>query len=88
MKLNFDIREKRGRERLLIIATGLLLLVFFLIEFRLVSTIKPLPKYTNVLVFVVININLLLILVLSFLVIRNLVKLIFEERIHLLGARL
>ena len=88
MKLNFDIKNKKGRERLLIIATGLLLVTFSLIEFRLVSTIRPLPKYTNVLVFVIININLLLILVLSFLVIRNLVKLIFEERIHLLGARL
>ncbi len=88
MKLSFDIKDKKGRERLLIITTGLLLVVFSIIEFRLVSTISPLPKYTNVLVFAIININLLLILVLSFLVIRNLVKLIFEERIHLLGARL
>ncbi len=88
MKLNFNISDKKGRERLLIIATGLLLIIFFIIEFRLVSTIRPLPKYTNVLVFMIININLLLILVLSFLVIRNIVKLIFEERIHALGARL
>lgn len=88
IKLNFNIRDKKDRERLLIITTGLLLMVFSIIEFKLVSNIKPLPKYANVLVFAIININLLLILVLSFLVIRNLVKLIFEERIHLLGTRL
>ncbi len=88
MMLNFNIRDKKSRERLLIVATGLLLVVFSIIEFKLVSNIRPLPKYANVLVFAIININLLLILVLSFLVIRNLVKLIFEERIHLLGTRL
>jgi len=88
MKLNFDIKEKRARERLLIIAAVILLAIFSVIEFKLVSTIKPLPKYTNVLVFAIININLLLILILSFLVIRNLVKLIFEEKTHIIGARL
>ena len=88
MMLNFNIRNKKDRERLLFIAISLLLLVFSIIEFKLVSNIRPLPKYANVLVFAIININLLLILVLSFLVIRNLVKLIFEERIHLLGTRL
>ena len=88
MMLNFNIRDKKARERLLIVATGFLLVVFSIIEFKLVSNIRPLPKYANVLVFAIININLLLILVLSFLVIRNLVKLIFEERIHLLGTRL
>ncbi len=88
MKLNFSIKTKTGRERLIFLATALLLVVFSIIEFKLVATIRPLPKYTNVLVFAIINVNLLLILILSFLVIRNLVKLLFEDKSHLLGSSL
>ncbi|NPA95298.1 MAG: HAMP domain-containing protein [Thermodesulfobacteria bacterium] len=80
--------KKTNRERILAAVIAILLIVFAVIEYKLVSFIKPLPKYSNVLIFAVININLLLILVLSFLVIRNVVKLLFEERSHILGAKL
>ncbi len=88
MSLNSLFKKKRNRERVLAGIIALLLLVFAIIEYKLVAFIRPLPRYSNVLIFAVININLLLILVLSFLVIRNLVKLLFEERSHLLGAKL
>ncbi len=88
MSLNSLFKEKKNRERIIAAVIALLLLVFAIIEYKLVAFIRPLPKYSNVLIFAVININLLLILVLSFLVIRNLVKLLFEERAHLLGAKL
>ena len=88
MILNSLFEQKKNRERLLAAVIIILLVIFSIIEYKLVAFIRPLPKYSNVLIFAVININLLLILVLSFLVIRNLVKLLFEERSHLLGAKL
>ncbi len=88
MSLNSLFKEKKGKERLLAVVIVILLIIFAIIEYKLVAFIRPLPKYSNVLIFAVININLLLILVLSFLVIRNLVKLLFEEKAHLLGAKL
>ncbi len=88
MNSSLHTSKKTNRERILAAVIVILLLIFAVIEYKLVSFIKPLPKYSNVLIFAVININLLLILVLSFLVIRNVVKLLFEERSHLLGAKL
>ncbi len=88
MNLNSLFEQKKNRERILAAVIIMLLVVFSIIEYKLVAFIRPLPKYSNVLIFAVINVNLLLILVLSFLVIRNLVKLLFEERGHLLGAKL
>ena len=46
------------------------------------------PVSGNVLVFILININVLLLLLMVFLVLRNLVKLIFERRKEILGTRL
>jgi two-component system nitrogen regulation sensor histidine kinase NtrY len=65
-----------------------LIIIFCIIEYYLISKAGPLPLGSNILIFTVININILLILTLCFLVIRNIVKLIFEDRRHILGARL
>jgi two-component system nitrogen regulation sensor histidine kinase NtrY len=46
------------------------------------------PIANNIIIFSLININIILILLLIFLVIRNLVKLIFERKRKVLGARL
>ena len=48
----------------------------------------PFPVSGNVLVFALININVLLLLLMVFLVLRNLVELIFERRRRFLGTRL
>ncbi|MEW6428121.1 MAG: ATP-binding protein [Thermodesulfobacteriota bacterium] len=48
----------------------------------------PFPVSGNVLVFLLININVILLLLTVFLVLRNLVTLVFERRQRLLGARL
>ncbi len=65
-----------------------LILIFSFFQYFLLSHAAPLPLSSNVLIFSVININILLILVLIFLIVRNLVKLLFEDRKHVLGARL
>ncbi len=88
MNSNLLYKEKKKRERILAAVIAILVVIFSIIEYKLVIFIRPLPKYSNVLIFAVININLLLILVLSFLVIRNLIKLLFEEKGRLLGAKL
>ncbi len=67
---------------------AILIFVLSWAEYRLVSGGSPFPVSTNVLIFVVINLNTLLILLLSFLIIRNLVKLIFEDKKNVLGAKL
>ena len=88
LNLSTKFQDKKTRERFLAFIIFILILIFSIIEFKLINVIRPLPKYSNVFVFVVININLILILTLSFLVIRNLVKLLFEENIHIIGIKL
>ncbi len=48
----------------------------------------PFPVSGNVLVFVLINLNVLLLLLMVFLVLRNLVQLVFERKRRILGTRL
>jgi two-component system nitrogen regulation sensor histidine kinase NtrY len=47
-----------------------------------------LPFSSSILVFVLINVNVILLLLLLFLTVRNLVKLLFERRKNIMGARL
>ncbi len=80
--------RRRRRERIIMATAVVLILVFSFFQYYLLSNAAPLPFSSNVLIFSVININILLILVLIFLIVRNLVKLIFEDRKQVLGARL
>ncbi len=59
-----------------------------LAEYFLISDRGPMAPEGNLAIFVIININILLILLLIFLIVRNLVKLIFEDKRRLLGAKL
>jgi two-component system nitrogen regulation sensor histidine kinase NtrY len=59
-----------------------------LAEYYLISHSSPLSTSSNVLIFAVINLDIFLILLLGFLVVRNLTKLVFEDKKHLLGAKL
>jgi two-component system nitrogen regulation sensor histidine kinase NtrY len=70
------------------LAAGLLIAVLSLVEYYLISGSGPLPTGSNILIFGVINLNILLILLLSFLIVRNLVKLVFEDKKNILGAKL
>ena len=69
-------------------AAGVLVALLSLAEYHLISGFSSLSTSSNVLIFAVINLNILLILLLGFLVVRNLVKLVFEDRKNLLGAKL
>ncbi len=80
--------RRRKRERIIMATAMVLILLFSFFQYYLLSNAAPLPFSSNVLIFSVININILLILVLIFLIVRNLVKLIFEDKKKVLGARL
>jgi two-component system nitrogen regulation sensor histidine kinase NtrY len=82
--------ERRKRKRELFIIVGLVLLVvgitYQMIHLPQLSNQVPIGK--NIVFFAIININLILLVLLSFLVIRNLVKLLFDRKRRVLGTRL
>lgn len=90
LRSSIDDREtkRRKRERLIMMATILVIIVFSLIEHFLYRKESALPLSSNVLIFGLININIILIIFLLFLIIRNVVKLIFERRHGLIGSKL
>ena len=78
---NIEEREarRRQRERIIMIATIVVIIILSLLEGYLYRKESALPLSSNVLIFGLININIILIILLLFLIIRNVVKLIFER---------
>jgi two-component system nitrogen regulation sensor histidine kinase NtrY len=89
MKKELSPEEKRRRNELIIIGViSLLIVLLTTIEIKFPHVGGMIPIANNIIIFSLININIILILLLIFLVIRNLVKLIFERRRKVLGAKL
>lgn len=83
-------RESRRRKRelyIIVIALSVVLLLTYL-EAHIFNLGPGLPIASSVLVFTLININLLLLLLIIFLVMRNIVKLIFERKRRIFGSKL
>lgn len=81
--------EKRKRIWLVILFCLFALPILTLIERRVFNLgAIPFPVSGNVLVFTVININVMLLLLMVFLALRNLVQMIFERRQNFVGTRL
>lgn len=81
--------KKRKRIRMIILACLVLIPILTYLETRIFEIGKiTLPISGNVLVFALININVLLLLLMIFLVLRNLVQVIFGRRRRFLGTRL
>lgn len=85
-----DVLEliRRKRERIIIVITVAVILILSYLEYHLFRTEDFLPASSNVLIFGLININVILIILLIFLIVRNVVKLIFERRHGILGSKL
>ncbi len=82
--------EKRRRKRELLLIPcilGIVALLTFL-ETRLIRFGADIPVSNTILMFILININLLLLVLLIFLVFRNLVKLLYDRRRQAVGATL
>jgi two-component system nitrogen regulation sensor histidine kinase NtrY len=81
--------SRRRRNELLIIGiTSILIIILTTVEMKIPQLGARIPIANNIIIFSLININIILLLLLIFLVIRNLVKLVFERKRKVLGARL
>lgn len=86
--LSEEERNRRKRELIMAIVLLLAVIVLTLIESRVISFGTHIPISNTVLMFILININLLLLILLIFLVFRNLVKLFYDRKQNIMGAKL
>jgi two-component system nitrogen regulation sensor histidine kinase NtrY len=83
-----DEAKRRKRELVLIVIIVLAVALLTFAEFRVIYFGAEIPVSNTILMFILININLLLLILLIFLVFRNLVKLLYERKRKVMGARL
>lgn len=82
-----DLRRRR-RERYLIISLFVVISFLSFLGIKVFDVGLELPFSSSIFVFILININVILLLLLLFFTVRNLVKLLFERRKNIMGARL
>jgi len=80
--------KRRRREGILIIVIILVVALLTFVETRTIHFGDEIPVSNAILMFILININLLLLILLIFLVFRNLVKLLYDRRRKVMGAKL
>jgi two-component system nitrogen regulation sensor histidine kinase NtrY len=83
-----DESKRRKREGLAILITSAVVLAFAYFEVQLPDVSSEYSLSNNIVFFLLININIILLILLVFLVVRNLVKLVFERKRRILGSRL
>ncbi len=81
-------RRRKKRERLIIFITILVVLILTIWESQILRPDFPFSTSQRVVLFALININIILLLLLIFLVIRNLLKLVTERRRKILGSKI
>jgi two-component system, NtrC family, nitrogen regulation sensor histidine kinase NtrY len=81
-------RRRKKRERLIIFITILVVLFLTIWESQILRPDFPFSTSQRVVLFALININIILLLLLIFLVIRNLLKLVTERRRKILGSKI
>lgn len=80
--------KRRRREGILIIVIISVVALLTFVETRTIRFGADIPVSNAILMFILININLLLLVLLIFLVFRNLVKLLYDRRRKVMGAKL
>jgi two-component system nitrogen regulation sensor histidine kinase NtrY len=90
LPLSEDHKEKRRkkRERLIIFITMIVVLGLTFWETQILRPDFPFSTSQRVILFALININIILLLLLIFLVVRNLLKLVTERRQQILGSKI
>ncbi len=81
-------QKRRTRERWIVFLVFFLVLFFGFLEGWFYTIRSDLPMTGNILLFALINVNVILLLLLFYLVLRNIVKLIFERKRNILGHKL
>jgi two-component system nitrogen regulation sensor histidine kinase NtrY len=80
--------RRKKRELYIILAVVPLILLFTYIESHVASLGGGIPIATNIFIFGLININIILLILLIFLILRNMVKLFMERKSKVMGSRL
>lgn len=80
--------RRRRREGIIILVILFVVALLTFIETRTIRFGADIPVSNTILMFILININLLLLILLIFLVFRNLVKLLYDRRRKVMGAKL
>jgi len=80
--------RRRKRELYIILAVVPAILLLTYVESHVASLGGGIPIATNIFIFGLININIILLILLIFLVLRNMVKLFMERKSRLMGSRL
>ena len=81
-------QKKRKRERFLILVIISIVILLTFVENRIIYFGTDFPISNTILMFTLININLLLLILLIFLVFRNLVKLFYDRKRKVIGSKL
>ncbi len=84
----FEDAKRRKREGIVILVTALMLAALIFFEVQLPEVAPEYALGSNIVFFLVINLTIILLGLLVFLVVRNLVKLIFERKRRILGSGL
>ncbi|MEA3509355.1 MAG: HAMP domain-containing protein, partial [candidate division NC10 bacterium] len=85
--LGSDTERRRRRTWLIIAAVGGLVAVLTAVQVLLPQLRYPSPIPSNILIFALVNVNLILLILLILLVFRNLFKIYLERRHNLLGSK-
>ncbi|MFQ5658149.1 MAG: HAMP domain-containing protein, partial [Candidatus Methylomirabilales bacterium] len=85
--LGSHIERRRRRTRLIIAVVGGLFAVLTAVEVLIHQLRFPSPIPSNILIFALVNVNLILLILLILLVFRNLFKIYLERRNNLLGSK-
>jgi two-component system nitrogen regulation sensor histidine kinase NtrY len=80
--------KRRKREGIVILVTALMVAALIYFEVQLPDVSAESSAASNIVFFLLINVNIILLGLLVFLVVRNLIKLIIERRRRILGSRL
>jgi two-component system nitrogen regulation sensor histidine kinase NtrY len=81
-------RLKRKRERFAMLGLIILFLTLMLLEFRISRVSSTLPFVNSIFFFGLVNLNIIILILLLWLVLRNVGKLFIERRRKVLGSRL
>lgn len=82
-----ELKRKHRERYLIVFLMGVISLLSYL-GIRVLNLGLNLPFSGSILVFALINLNVILLLLLLFLIVRNVVKLLFERRKDIMGAKL
>jgi two-component system nitrogen regulation sensor histidine kinase NtrY len=89
-KSSLSKKERKRRKREFILILGILVVVALMtfVESRIINFGADIAVSNTVLMFILINVNLLLLVLMIYLVFRNLVKLIYDRRRNVLGSKI